>query len=111
LLLAFPAVDETGSRNKPQGLGGLDAIARCHSDFWRKLHSVRGDECKGRKTAPVLAPRGKTLSIRDLPQQLSLKRHTDITLAFGYYLERFTDVHEFTPADINNCYYEIRVTR
>jgi hypothetical protein len=53
--------------------------------------------------------KGKSVSIREFVQQLGLKKHTDITLAFGYYLERQADTVEFTPADINNCYYEAKI--
>jgi len=62
------------------------------------------------KTVP-LTPRasGKTLSIREFIQQLELKKHTDISVAFGYYLEKYQGVSEFTPADINNCYYEAKL--
>lgn len=51
----------------------------------------------------------KSLSIREFIQQLDLKKHTDITLAFGYYLEKYQGSKEFTPADINNCYYEAKM--
>lgn len=51
----------------------------------------------------------KSLSIREFIQQLDLKKHTDITLAFGYYLEKHQGVGKFTPADINNCYYEAKL--
>ena len=62
------------------------------------------------KTAvkPV-APRSKALSIREFVQGLGFKKHTDITLAFGYYLEHQEEASEFTPADINNCYYEAKI--
>ena len=70
-----------------------------------KLQVEKG---QGRK-APPAPSRGKTLSIREFVQQLSLKRHTDIALAFGYYLEKFAGISEFTPADINNCYYEAKL--
>lgn len=53
--------------------------------------------------------RAKLLSIREFIQQLDLKKHTDITLAFGYYLEHYTGASQFTPADINNCYYEAKM--
>jgi hypothetical protein len=67
---------------------------------------------KGRRGKPPPQPstaKGKSISIREFVQQLGLKRHTDITLAFGYYLERHADTTEFTPADINNCYYEAKI--
>lgn len=51
----------------------------------------------------------KSLSIREFVQQMALKKHTDITLAFGYYLERYQGLTDFTPADINNCYYEAKL--
>jgi hypothetical protein len=52
---------------------------------------------------------GKSLSIREFVQGFSYKKHTDIVLAFGYYLEKFMGISEFTPADINNCYYEAKM--
>ena len=52
---------------------------------------------------------GKSLSIREFIQQLDLTKHTDISLAFGFYLERHQGVPEFTSADINNCYYEAKL--
>ncbi len=62
------------------------------------------------KRAPLVHPTaGKSLSIREFVQQLDLKKHTDISLAFGYYLEKHQGVAEFTPADINNCYYEAKL--
>jgi hypothetical protein len=51
----------------------------------------------------------KSISIREFIQRLEFKKHTDITLAFGYYLEHFGEASEFTPADINNCYYEAKL--
>lgn len=52
---------------------------------------------------------GKSVSIREFIQQLDLKKHTDITLAFGYYLEKYQGVGEFSAADVNNCYYEAKL--
>lgn len=51
----------------------------------------------------------KALSAREFIQKLGLKRHTDIGLAFGYYIEKNLGKDEFTPADINNCYYEAKM--
>lgn len=73
--------------------------------------STQVSKQKGR-SAPAgksLVTKGKSLSIREFVQQLGFKRHTDITLAFGYYLEKMADTPEFTPADINNCYYEAKI--
>jgi hypothetical protein len=63
----------------------------------------------GKRAAIVSPIAGKSLSIREFIQQMDLKKHTDISLAFGYYLERHQGVSEFTPADINNCYYEAKL--
>lgn len=63
---------------------------------------------RGSKPDITLAT-GKELSIREFVQQLGLKKHTEITLAFGYYLEKVVGVTEFSPADINNCYYEAKL--
>jgi hypothetical protein len=52
---------------------------------------------------------GKSVSIREFIQQLDLKKHTDITLAFGFYLEKYQGVSEFSAADVNNCYYEAKL--
>jgi hypothetical protein len=61
------------------------------------------------KSAPTVPARGRTLSLREFIQQSGLKKHTDITVAFGYYLEKYLGIKEFTPADINNCYYEAKL--
>lgn len=64
----------------------------------------------GKRVSTVSRPTsGKALSIREFIQQLELKKHTDITLAFGFYLEKHQGVSEFSPADINNCYYEAKL--
>ncbi len=57
----------------------------------------------------LVAPGSKAVSIREFVQRLGFKKHTDITLAFGYYLEHQEEASEFTPADINNCYYEAKI--
>ena len=69
---------------------------------------VQVEKGQSRK-APATPGRARTLSLREFIQQIGLKKHTDITVAFGYYLEKYLDVKEFTPADINNCYYEAKL--
>jgi hypothetical protein len=64
---------------------------------------------QGREGTKSLAPKSKALSIREFVQRLGFKKHTEITLAFGYYLEHQAEAFEFTPADINNCYYEAKI--
>ncbi len=62
-----------------------------------------------KRTSVTRPTSGKSLSIREFIQQLDLKKHTDITLAFGYYLEKHQGVSAFSAADINNCYYEAKL--
>lgn len=51
----------------------------------------------------------KKMSVGEFVRQIGLKKHTDLVLAFGYYLEKHSGLTEFTPADINNCYYDAKM--
>ena len=52
---------------------------------------------------------GKSASPREFIDRYGLKRHVDIVLAFGYFLEKTRGLKAFTGADINTCYYEAKV--
>jgi hypothetical protein len=52
---------------------------------------------------------GKLSSPREFIDRYGLKRHVDIVLAFGYFLEKVRGLKGFTGADINTCYYEAKV--
>ena len=52
---------------------------------------------------------GKKMSVGEFIRQLGFKKHTDLVLAFGYYLEKFGGLAAFTPADINTCYYDSKL--
>ena len=70
----------------------------------------RGEKSPAGRAPGVSRPAtGKSLSIREFIQQLDLRKHTDISLAFGYYLEKHQGVSAFSPADINKCYYEAKL--
>jgi hypothetical protein len=58
-------------------------------------------------SSPV--PSSKPLSVREFLDQYSISRHTDIVLAFGYYLEKRQEVSGFTAVDINRCYYDAKI--
>jgi hypothetical protein len=60
-------------------------------------------------SSPSLPTAARTVSAGEFIRQFGFKRHTDIVLAFGYYLEQHTGLKEFTPADINNTYYEAKM--
>lgn len=49
------------------------------------------------------------LSPAEFILQYQLKKHTDIVIAFGYYLEKNRGLDKFTPGDITNCYYEAKM--
>jgi hypothetical protein len=51
----------------------------------------------------------KPTSVGEFIRQLGFKKHTDKVLAFGYYLETYSGQNEFTPADINTCYYDSKI--
>jgi len=58
---------------------------------------------------PLQAPSdGKALSVGEFIRQLGFKKHADIVLAFGYYLEK-QGTRDFTAADVNSCYYEAKM--
>jgi hypothetical protein len=69
---------------------------------------VLGDQ-KAAKSARTTSLSGKTSSPREFIDRYSLKRHVDIVLGFGYFLERVRGLKSFTGADINTCYYEAKV--
>lgn len=51
----------------------------------------------------------KPVSVGEFIRLTGFKKHTDIVLGFGYYLEMYGGLKEFSPADINNCYYEAKM--
>jgi predicted transcriptional regulator len=51
----------------------------------------------------------KGMSIREFILQLKSRKHTDLVLAFGYYLEKVSGQSAFAPADLNNLYYEAKL--
>lgn len=64
---------------------------------------------EGEKFVSHSADSTKPVSIGEFIRMAGFKKHTDIVLAFGYYLETYNGLQEFTPADINNCYYEAKM--
>ncbi len=52
---------------------------------------------------------GRPLSAGEFLRKIAVKKHTDIVLAFGYYLETYSGLRDFAPADINALYYDAKV--
>jgi hypothetical protein len=79
----------------------------------RRLLSVEpssvGPPPKPGKAPEMMARTPKPQSVREFLDIYDLKRHTDIVLTFGYYLEKRRSLSGFTPADINKCYYEAKM--
>ena len=51
----------------------------------------------------------KSISAGEFIRKAGFKKHTDIVLAFGYYLENHSGLSSFAPSDINKCYYESKM--
>ena len=66
-------------------------------------------ESKSKITPEISTVESKAISVGEFIRKTNFKKHTDIVLAFGYYLEEFMSTRQFTPADINNCYYEAKM--
>ena len=58
---------------------------------------------------PAALASSKRVSVGEFIRQLGIKKHTDLVVAFGYYLEEHSGLKDFTAADINNCYYEAKM--
>ena len=58
---------------------------------------------------PAQLASSKQISAGEFIRELGLRKHTDLVVAFGYYLEQQAGLRDFTPADINNCYYEAKM--
>ena len=74
-----------------------------------EITSAKGKPIKATATPAALAS-SKVVSAGEFVRQFGhIKKHTDLVLAFGYYLEQHSGVTAFTPADINNLYYEAKM--
>jgi hypothetical protein len=58
---------------------------------------------------PAALASSKRVSVGEFIRQLGIRKHTDLVVAFGYYLEEHSGLKDFTAADINNCYYEAKM--
>lgn len=70
---------------------------------------VLAGDAKSSKNSTSKSLSGKSSSPREFIDRYGVKRHVDIVLAFGYFLERDRGLKSFTGADINACYYEAKV--
>ena len=70
---------------------------------------VLAGEVKPSKTVSPKPMGGKSSSPCEFIDRYGLRRHVDIVLAFGYFLEKTRNLKVFTGADINTCYYEAKV--
>lgn len=70
---------------------------------------IPGRKSKGKASGTTTLPIAKGISPGEFIRQFRFKKHTDLVLAFGYYLEKHSGLAEFSAADINNCYYEAKM--
>jgi len=75
------------------------------------LQMLKRFDSSAAPSAPPVATglSAKAMSVAEFIHGLRLKKHTDISLAFGYYLEQYLGAKEFTAADIKYCYYEAKM--
>lgn len=59
--------------------------------------------------SPLATSLDKGISVGEFIRRLGLKKHTDRVVAFGFYLEKYSGATEFSPADINRCYYDAKM--
>ncbi len=87
-------------------------------DMWKKfqggikygeIEPVNMKSTKDIKQSPLDAQNIKKISLGEFIRQLTFKKHTDIVLAFGYFLEKNLGMKEFGPADVNKCYYDAKM--
>jgi hypothetical protein len=63
----------------------------------------------GKAPNPAALAASKQVSVGEFIRELGVKKHTDLVVAFAYFLEEHSGLKEFTAADINNCYYESKM--
>jgi hypothetical protein len=61
------------------------------------------------KQVRLEGPAGKGISPGEFVRQLGFKKHIDLVVTFGYYIEHQMGAKDFTPADVNNLYYESKI--
>jgi hypothetical protein len=95
---------------------GVEFEAEGDKSFVLKmLDRLEGEKSKTKTEPSTKSTKGakdlqrKHISVGEFVRQIGVKKHTDIVLAFGYYLEKYSGVTEFTPADINACYYDSKM--
>jgi hypothetical protein len=95
--------------------GDKEFVLEMLKRFERKLPQPRGTK-KQPQVESLQSPDSESIpdvarlgSPAEFIRQLKFRQHTDIVLAFGYYLEQSSALKEFTPADINNLYYEAKI--
>ena len=82
----------------------FEAFANKQIPTSTKIELIEGD-----KIIAQTDDKSKPVSVGEYIRLTGFKKHTDIVLAFGYYLEMYAGLKEFSPADINNCYYEAKM--
>jgi|SRR5271157_4788253 len=75
----------------------------------QRTQPVLAGEPKSPKSSAMKSLGSKPSSPREFIDRHGLKRHVDIVLGFGNFLEKVRGLRSFTGADINTCYYEAKI--
>lgn len=89
----------------------MEMLNRFEKSILDKPPSQQGGELSPHGSATEVQDSAKTLSVGEFIRKLGFKKHVDVVLAFGYYLEKNQGVSSFTPTDINTCYYDSKLER
>lgn len=87
------------------------AMLAKHGEFPQPQTPAREPIPPSPKTPAIQPPTaaGKKVSAGEFIRQFGFTKHTEMVLAFGYFLEKMAGLKSFTPADINTCYYEAKL--
>lgn len=90
--------------------GSEKFIEKMLARHWESAPHVvpRDAKSSGRSRSESKKPT-KPSSVAEFIRAFGARKHTDLVLLFGYYLEKQTGQEDFTAADINNCYYEAKL--
>lgn len=82
--------------------GDRDFVLEMVKQFAAAGSSSVKQERTEKVASTVITSTSKGLSVREFIGKLESRKHTDLVLAFGYYLEKYMGQPSFTPADITH---------
>ncbi len=92
--------------------GDKKYIAQIIRDFgFGQAGSVPDMKAAKKDAAEVISQKGLggKMSAAEFVLRHQIKKHTDLVLGFGYYIEKVKGLDKFTPGDVTSCYYEAKL--